>query len=562
MASKILSVEIGNSITRICEMDFRVKNPKVYKYFCIPTPQGAIEDGFVRENAEFVAAIRRALSSNKVSTKQVVFTVTSSKIVTREVVLPPLKINQVGTYVKANANDYFPIDLSMYELAHVVLGNETDDEGKEKMRVMVMAAGKDLISDYVKFASDCGLRFVSLDYCGNSVYQMMRNECGSETTLVIKVEDSSTIATVISNGDLMLQRNLAYGIDRACNALMESQEHYVGTYTEAFTTMTQKECIKVALNDRTRIMEQDSVFNETEAESDARAAITKTFSQLISNLARVIELHNSKGVGGSISQIMLIGIGAEVQNLSKLFTNELGIPTRVVTNLSGAGITMASVEEQAVLGRYIGAIGAAIAPVDLVLSDKAKKGKSNINYGRLSLLVGVLGVVILGVMVAMALLPYNEAKLEEENLRAQESKYAVAEPVYKQYMSMSELYLEVRNKCTMTEHSNDGIVAFFTELEEKLPSDAYMTEITSSGEKVEMSFVAEEFEQAAKMLQILRGFSTVREVELGGGTSQKNADDAAEGVAFRVICYYYPILLDDSIESNFPEQVEEEANEE
>ncbi len=548
MASKILSVEIGNSITRVCEMDFRVKNPKVYKSFCIPTPQGAIEDGFVRENAEFVAAMRRALSANKISTKQVVFSVTSSKIVTRDVTIPSIKINQVGSYIKANANDYFPIDLSMYELAHVLLGTETDDEGKEKMRVMVMAAGKDLIADYARFATECGLRFVSLDYCGNSVYQIMRNECGSETTLVVKIEDTATIATIISSGDLLLQRNIAYGIDRACNAMMDSQEHYVGTYTEAFNTACQKPCIKVALNDRTRIIEKDDVFSETEAESDARLAITKTFSQLIGNLARLVELHNTKAVGGSISQVLLIGIGAEVQNLSKLLTNELGIPTRVVKNLSAASTNSSGMEEFA-LGRYVGVIGAAIAPVDLTLSDKGKKGKAKINYGKIAVLAGLLCAVVIVVMVVKSLIPYYAAKEVENSLKAQEAQYAEAEPIYNRFVNMSELYLEVINQYRMTEHSNDEIVAFFTELEQKLPSDTVVKEIVSDSESARITFWVPELEQSAKILQILRGFESVMDVALGDGTKDSGDEETGEaGFVFQAICYYYPIELEDNVE--------------
>ncbi len=547
MASKILSIEIGNSITRVCEMDFRVKNPKIYKNFCIPTPQGAIEDGFVRDSAEFVAAMRRALTVNKISTKQAVFSVTSSKIVTREVTLPALKINQVGPYIKANANDYFPIDLSMYELAHVVLGNETDDEGKEKLRVMVMAAGKDLISDYSRFASDCGLKFVCLDYSGNGIYQIMRNECGSETTLVIKVEDTATVATVISNGDMLLQRNLAYGIERACNALMESQEHYVGTYTEAFNTMTQKECIKVVLNDRTRVLESDTVFNETEAESDARAAITRTFSQLISNLARVIELHNSKAAGGSISQIILIGIGAEVQNLSKLFTNELGIPTRVLQNLSGAGFNALTAEDAALIGRYVAAVGAAIAPVDLVLTDKAKRTKSNVNYGLLSVLTVILGLLLISVMLLSAYLPYKEAKDKQEELQQKEQQYAEAEPVHLQHMAILELEKAVSNMCLQTTHANDTIVAFLEELEAKLPADVVLTEIVSNEESAELVMRAADYEQAAKVLQILRGFESVKDVNLGDAASKQDKEkNKKEGILFSAVCTYYPIVLDDS----------------
>ena len=231
--AKILSIEIGSSLTRVAEMDYKVKNPKVYKLFSFATPDGVTEDGFVQESPDFIAALKGALGANKVKTKNVVFSVTSSKIVTREVVIPGIKTNQLETFISANANDYFPIDLSMYEIAHVLLGTDKTEDGKEKHRVLVMAAGKDLIAGYLKLASSCGLKLACIEYVGTSVYKVIKNECGLEPTLVVRVEDNTTVASVIVNGSMSLQRNLAYGVERAVKAVVDSSEYYETDYASA-----------------------------------------------------------------------------------------------------------------------------------------------------------------------------------------------------------------------------------------------------------------------------------------------------------------------------------------
>ena len=35
MNNRVLSIEIGNSFTKICEMDYKVKKPKVYKVLTV-----------------------------------------------------------------------------------------------------------------------------------------------------------------------------------------------------------------------------------------------------------------------------------------------------------------------------------------------------------------------------------------------------------------------------------------------------------------------------------------------------------------------------------------------
>ena len=98
-------------------------------------------------------------------TKQVVFSVTSGRIATREVFLPAVKKVQIDSLVKANAADYFPIDLTEYELAHLMLGIDKQEGQPERYKLMVMAANKSLIDGYEKFAAQAGLRMVALVVC-------------------------------------------------------------------------------------------------------------------------------------------------------------------------------------------------------------------------------------------------------------------------------------------------------------------------------------------------------------------------------------------------------------
>lgn len=528
--ARILSVEIGNTITRICEMDFRTKNPKVYKYFCIPTPQGVLEDGFVRDSAAMVSALKRTLAENKIKTKQVVFTVTSSKIVTREITVPPMKEAQVGGYVKSNANDYFPIDLSGYEIAHVVLGVDKVEAGGNSFRVLAMAAGKDLILGYSKLANECGLRLVCMDYAGNSIYQIMKSEVGASTKLIVKVEDNSTIASIISGRNMMLQRNLAHGFEKAIGTLMESSDFYdVGNAEEAFRKMCQEPCIKVVLNERTRVIERDEIYNETEAEAESRKRITATFSQLVGNLSRMIELYTTKNADNPVTEIVLVGMGSEIMGLSKLLSNELGLPAKMIRNLNSVSVFQSMNAES--MGKYVGVIGASIEPVDLLSEESRAKASKKVNYPLMSGLVAVVFVIAAGIMTALALLPYGDAKAEEQRLKDLEAQYSEAEVVYNRFMATAALYGEVKKISRMTQHSNDEVVVFLSELEEKLPSNIALVSIDSTATECVLTFMLPEMEEVAKVVQILRGFHSAMDVSVDAvaEVTAKLSDEDADG---------------------------------
>ena len=98
MANKVISIEIGNAVTRIVQMDYQTKHPKIYRHTTIPTPEGCINDGYINlENPALAEDIKKALSSERMGgTKNVIFTIASSKILTREVMLPPIKANSIA----------------------------------------------------------------------------------------------------------------------------------------------------------------------------------------------------------------------------------------------------------------------------------------------------------------------------------------------------------------------------------------------------------------------------------------------------------------------------------
>ena len=196
--AKVLSIEISNSLIRICEMDYKKKNPRVYRHVMVSTPPGAINDGYLANQAELKEAISNALTVNKMrGTKDVIFTVASSKIITREVMLPAVKQSSLGAMIKTNLNEYFPIDLSSYEVAHLVLEQMKDGMEAGKYRTQIMAAEKSLVKSYDELTTLCGLRLVSLDYAGNSIFQAIKNEDTASRVMVLKIEEGQTLISIV-----------------------------------------------------------------------------------------------------------------------------------------------------------------------------------------------------------------------------------------------------------------------------------------------------------------------------------------------------------------------------
>ena len=243
MAGKAISIEIGYTLTRVCEVDYKAKTHKVYRRFTIPTPEGVNNDGVVTPTPENIEDLKRAFTANKMSAKQVVFTITSGRIASREVLIPFVKENRIADVVTANASDYFPVDLSQYELAYNVLGVVGEQKGSQQYKLLVMAAPKALLENYADLAKELKKELAAIDYAGNSVYQVAKDKASHDTSLVVKIDERSTLVMAVQNSVLTFTRSVPYGVEEAIQTVMDSTRWgNTDTVLDAMDVMSLNDC--------------------------------------------------------------------------------------------------------------------------------------------------------------------------------------------------------------------------------------------------------------------------------------------------------------------------------
>ena len=150
MATKVLSIEIGQGLTRVVEMDYNVKNPKIYDFFTFETPKDVIDDGMVQKNDAFTSVFKAECEKRGIKTNQVVFSVNSTRIARRDITIPLVKEKQIQDLITTSATDYFPVDMTQYHLAYSIMEKINTKEEKN-YRLNVLAVPNDLTACYFDF---------------------------------------------------------------------------------------------------------------------------------------------------------------------------------------------------------------------------------------------------------------------------------------------------------------------------------------------------------------------------------------------------------------------------
>lgn len=475
--AKVLSMEIGYSRIKIVEMDFHQKKPKIYKCVECETPEGAVKDGYINpaKTEELKERIRETLKKNKIRTKRVVFTVFSGKIISREVTLPNVKEHQIGAMIESNVNEYFPIELDDYKIAHLLIQTYREGENEGKHKVLVMAAERALLAGYERLAQELGLYIMDIDYSGNSVIQATKLNAGAEAIMVVKAEDEWALVTILHQGMMMMQRTVNYRM-----AGMDEE-----------TPVTHEEMIK---------------------------ALTGT-------VTRVIDFYAANNGEKHISQIYLVGEGTRTDDLMHAMAEQTGINCRMLEHVRGVSYSRQA--DNAKINLYAAAIGSGISSVGF--DAEKQKERHETNYTSACVLMIILCILLMGAMLSLSLIPYYAQVQEQTALQRKQEQLEPARIVHDQYLGLTDFIAQLRYGNRLTEHFNDGIISFLEELEQKLPADIEVTDFSSDDEMCVMTVRIGDKETAAGIINMLRGFESLESVTVES-LVEEVTDDSFEGI--------------------------------
>lgn len=532
---KILSIEIGVDVTHVLEMDYRVKNPKVYRSFSFQTPVGVIGEAGVRKSEEFRTALHKLLDANKIKTRKTLFVVNSGKIASREVLIPMIKENRIKDFLNTNSADFFPVDLSRYQLVYRNEGVVQQDTVK-KRKLYVFAVPGDLVQSYEELADFCSLELTALDYVGNSIFQMMHKAVGNNICCSVKLDNNATMITIINQGMVVLQRTVFYGFEEVEKVVVDSGLFPKEQYPVAMDILQQTDCL-----DANQAAPEDAV-------NAMRAEAVEALRPMIGNIRRVLDYYQSRNNGAEVKECFLIGNGAYIKGLDRLMSMELNLPVHLQEKDVLNGFRTSGGRLDAM---YEACYGAAIQPLDFVFGSAQtakiieEKKKRELLAAKL---IGLLCVACAVILLALSGVQRIALSHELNNLNKQKDELEYIQDIYNAYVDTKSQYDDVTKMNGKTETVSDALADAIEEMEEKFPSGVKVTSLTSNGEGISMDIEVSTKEEAAKILQNLATFDAFRSVTTNGITESTD-ENGKITVTFSVMCTYVNGTADDSIDT-------------
>ncbi len=457
MASKVLTIYISSDAIRVAEMQKNNNKTVVLSNAAeIATPAGCFNDGYLVDVTAAAEAIRQAIFGRGFTAKEVIFTVSSKKIASKEVEINYFKnTRKLGQVLQANSSEYFPMSNSGdYLFAYSVLEDYMTEEGR-KYRVSAVAAPMDLIKGYYEVAEELKLKVQSIDYFGNSVIQLLSLQMQEgRTDLVLQIEKDATYVNVMRGKVLVLQRSVNYGKNAVINALMDVK--------------------KISEKDAKTLLSNEALLDQ-HVTADEYA---QTVSYLVNGIGRAVEYHRTKNPGELLQGIKIFGEGSAIAGIEKILQRELGAPVEHFETLAGVSIKgQAALTAEEVL-RYLPNIGSVIDPMNLNIGSSKKsviESSDLIKYMKIA-----LGVATAGSAIFTGITWYQHKQVMDEQKKLEDQIAAIEdiELIAQDYERAQKECNEVKNFNISTRNRNEYILQLIADLEKIMPNEVVLTSVS------------------------------------------------------------------------------------
>lgn len=566
MINKVLSIVIGTEITKVCEVSYnRYLNQtiRVYNSITFATPENTIEDGYIRDSYRFGEELKVQLIAANIKTKKVIFSITSSKVANREILIPPVRESKIMDIIRMGATEYFPIDIKDYILSYVILekqeevmrseGQKDKKKKKKQIRLSVYAVPSLLVKNYYNFAEFMKFSIVSIDYSGNSSYQMIKRQVHQGTNVFVQLGEQSTLISILRDNVLILQRTVGYGMKSLTDAVMDQnqdrfhdeleilhllQQHNLLTEQHepnASPTWMDEAAVAKVINNEGNVNYQRE---QTLAESSRY--VTASLRFLTNSIIRMLDYYRTNHKNEEFGTIFLSGIGIRVKGIEQFFTQEIGVTSKKLEKLATVSSKKKADSYRSNPSEFMDCIGAVIHPVDFIPQELVDK------KNRISTIVGAVVIICISILGSFLLSFVSEVDLlmtesELKTVTKQLAQMPVSDDVLNEYEKVQIELNDLKTMDQLTRNKNTQINEVIATLEKRLLSNTVSHSIVFTENGVDMKVTVMDDNQGpnaivAKMLLQLKSIEYFDQVDISGITSSN--EEGLGAVSFTISCTY------------------------
>jgi len=312
----LIGLDIGSITIKLGEVTQTKKDRILQKFGMADLPRGAIVEGLVKEPALVADAIKGLVKDLKIKERNVATSVAGYSVIIKRITVGKATDEELQDSIQYEAEQYIPFDVEDVNIDFHIIGEH--EENPDQMNVMLVAAKKEIIDEYVDL-----LEMADLNPC------------------VIDI-DVFALERVFEDNYLNEEGNIAL-IDIGANKMnINIVKDYMSSFTRDVSIGGEQITREIA-------SQFDCSFEEAEAvklgktkdkvpEEEVREIIYSITSSWCDEIKRAIDFYYSTYGDEAIRRVILSGGATQTAGFSELLSAETSLDVQMCNPFSSMNI--------------------------------------------------------------------------------------------------------------------------------------------------------------------------------------------------------------------------------
>lgn len=307
----VLGVDIGSSSVKIVELKpGRKKGYQLVGLGMATIPPDSIVDGALMNASVVGDAVRSILSSAKMKTKECAIAVAGHSVIVKKINLPTMSAEELEESIQWEAEQYIPFDINDVNVDFQILG-AGPEEGQ--MGVLLVAAKKDMINDYLTMVRETGLAPVVVDvnaFAVENMYEVNYPLTEGEVVALVNIGASTININVLKGGVSAFTRDVSAGGNQ---------------YTEE---------IQKTLNVSYDEAEKMKIGAKEAVPPELSGIFSSVSDNISSEIQRSLDFYSATAGEEKIVKVFISGGCAKVSGLDKVIAGKANTPVEVLNSFN------------------------------------------------------------------------------------------------------------------------------------------------------------------------------------------------------------------------------------
>ncbi len=309
-SKSMVGLDIGSSTVKAVELTSKGKAGRDFELAHLGVaklPPEAIVQGAFLNSSAIVDGIREAVEVAKIRSKHVAAAVCGHSVIVKQVSLPAMSRDELEEQIRWEAEQYIPFDVNEVNLDFQIL-DSTSTEGQ--MDVLLVAAKKDLIDDYVQVITEAGLTPAAIDVAAFAV------ENAFEANYDVRPDE---VVALVNVGAQVVNINIVSGGAPAFTRDITTAGNQYTEEIQKTLSISFEEAERIKLGGKGSDETREVVPQEVER---AMKSVTET---VIGEISRSLDFFAATTADSRIEKVYLAGGGSQVAGFEQAFAERTGL---------------------------------------------------------------------------------------------------------------------------------------------------------------------------------------------------------------------------------------------